>query len=77
MAIKGLNYIADVDRITTPTTFIVGANDGVLPQAMGELQPRIAGCVLELIADAGHLPNIDQPAAFNAALLRHFEKHKP
>lgn len=74
VAIKGLDYIADVGRITTPTTFIVGSKDGVLPQAMAELQPRIAGCVLELIDDAGHLPNIDQPVAFDAALARHFDR---
>ena len=53
---------------------IVGANDGPLPQAMQSLQGSIAASVVDLIANAGHLPNIDQPAAFNAALLRHFER---
>jgi 3-oxoadipate enol-lactonase len=33
--------------------------------------------VLEVVAGAGHLPNIDQPADFNAALLRHFERVLP
>jgi 3-oxoadipate enol-lactonase len=50
----------------------VGANDGPLPQAMQGLKDLIPSAVLEIIADAGHLPNIDQPASFNAALLRHF-----
>jgi 3-oxoadipate enol-lactonase len=59
-----------------PTTLIVGANDGVLPQAMTEIQRRISGSVLEVIAHAGHLPNIDQPAAFDAALLRHLGAHE-
>lgn len=71
-AIQGLNYLADVASIRVPVTLVVGANDGALPDAMHDLQHRIAGSVLETIPDAGHLPNIDQPAAFNAALLRHF-----
>jgi 3-oxoadipate enol-lactonase len=54
---------------------IVGANDGPLPQAMRELQGQIEGSELVVIPNAGHLPNIDQPAAFNAALLAHFEAH--
>ncbi|SEB05931.1 alpha/beta fold hydrolase [Variovorax sp. YR216] len=73
-AIQGLDYLADLAGIATPMTLIVGSNDGVLPEAMRDLQQRIAGSVLETIAEAGHLPNVDQPAAFNAALLRHFER---
>ena len=73
-AIQGLDYLADVARIATPTTLIVGSNDGVLPDAMRSLQQHIPGAALETIAQAGHLPNVDQPTAFNAALLRHFEQ---
>lgn len=71
-AIQGLNYLNDVERIALPVTLIVGSNDKPLPDAMAEIQQRIAGSCLELIPDAGHLPNIDQPDAFDAALLRHF-----
>ncbi|SCK14414.1 3-oxoadipate enol-lactonase [Variovorax sp. HW608] len=73
-AIQGLEYLADAAGIATPVTLIVGSNDGVLPDAMRDLQQRIAGSALETIPNAGHLPNVDQPAAFNAALLRHFEQ---
>jgi 3-oxoadipate enol-lactonase len=70
-AIQGLDYLNRLSDIKQSTTLIVGANDGVLPQAMAEIHQRIAGSVLEVIAQAGHLPNVDQPAAFNAVLLRH------
>jgi 3-oxoadipate enol-lactonase len=70
-AIQQLDYLPRVQRIALPTTLIVGANDGPLPQAMQALQALIAGSALEVIPGAGHLPNIDQPAAFNAALMRH------
>jgi 3-oxoadipate enol-lactonase len=73
-AIQGLDYRAGVAGITAPVTLIVGSNDGVLPEVMRDLQRQIAGSVLETIPDAGHLPNVDRPAAFNAALLRHFER---
>jgi 3-oxoadipate enol-lactonase len=74
-AIQGLDFLPQVSQITTPTTMIVGANDGPLPQAMQDLQTRIPGSRLEIIAGAGHLPNIDQAEAFNAALLRHFSNN--
>jgi 3-oxoadipate enol-lactonase len=72
-AIQGLNYLADVGSITAPTTLVVGGNDGVLPQVMRELQALIPNSVLAEIPNAGHLPNIDQPEAFNTALLRHLK----
>ncbi len=72
-AIQGLNYLADVGRISVPTTLVVGGNDGVLPQVMRELQALIPNAVLAEIPNAGHLPNIDQPEAFNTALLRHLK----
>jgi 3-oxoadipate enol-lactonase len=71
-AIQGLNYLDKASQISVPTTLIVGAKDGPLPQAMQDMQKRIAGAKLEIIPDAGHLPNIDQSVQFNAAMMRHF-----
>ncbi|WP_179403889.1 alpha/beta fold hydrolase [Burkholderia guangdongensis] len=73
-AIQGLDYLHDVDRIEIETTLIVGENDGVLPAEMAKLASRMPRATLEVIAGARHLPNIDQPGAFNRALLGHFER---
>ncbi|KQP19301.1 alpha/beta fold hydrolase [Pseudorhodoferax sp. Leaf265] len=73
-AIQGLDYLNDVGAIRLPTTLIVGANDGVLPAAMRDLQTRVAGSVLVSVPNAGHLPNIEQPDLFNAFLLSHFAR---
>jgi 3-oxoadipate enol-lactonase len=73
-AIQGLDYLGAVPRITTPTTLIVGANDSVLPGAMRDIHGQIRGSVFEVIPNAGHLPNIDQRDAFDAALLRHLRR---
>lgn len=76
-AIQRLDYLVEVARIPVATTLVVGSRDGVLPEAMADLQKRIPNAGLTLIPDAGHLPNIDQPAAFNAALLAHFRRFAP
>ncbi len=75
-AIIALDFLPRVAQITSPTTLIVGANDGPLPGVIQALPAALTGvpggAQVEVIANAGHLPNIDQPAAFNAALVRHF-----
>ncbi|WP_233838180.1 alpha/beta fold hydrolase [Paraburkholderia sp. ZP32-5] len=73
-AIQKLDYLRDVTCIDVPTTLIVGANDAALPQAMEQLSTLIPEARLDVIANAGHLPNIDQPDAFNDALLRHLQR---
>jgi 3-oxoadipate enol-lactonase len=53
-------------------TLLVGANDGPLPQAMGHIAGLVKGSKLDIIPNAGHLPNIDQSTRFNASMMRHF-----
>ena len=71
-SIQTLDYLGGVGSIHTPITLLVGANDGPLPVAMASIKEAIVGAKLEVIAGAGHLPNIDQPLRFNAAMMRHF-----
>lgn len=75
-AIQGLDYLPRAGQIAVPTTLIVGSNDGPLVDALRGVSSVIKGSKYELIEDAGHLSNIDQPAAFNAALLKHFAAFK-
>jgi 3-oxoadipate enol-lactonase len=72
-AIQKLDFIGEVHSISVPVTLVVGSNDGVLPDANRALAAKIPGAQFELIANAGHLPNIDQPEAFNRALLTHLQ----
>lgn len=71
-ALLQLDYLDAVDAIDTPLTLVVGENDGALPVVMRDLHRRCTGSAFEVIPNAGHLPNVEQPDAFNAALLRHF-----
>jgi 3-oxoadipate enol-lactonase len=55
--------------VAVPTLIVVGDEDVITPpkeaRAMHEL---VAGSRLEIIPGAGHLSNLERPAAFNAAL---------
>lgn len=58
-----------VAAIDVPALILVGSEDRVTPPALSrELAALIAGSKLVEIADAGHLANIEQPDAFNAAV---------
>ena len=51
-----------------PTAFVVGADDAALPQAMRAMAETCPGAVLMTVPDCGHLPNLERPSAFDAAL---------
>ncbi len=56
-------------QIKVPTLVIVGSDDALTPPPLAQgLAGRIAGARLEVIPDAGHISNLDNPAAFNRAL---------
>jgi pimeloyl-ACP methyl ester carboxylesterase len=60
-----------LSTIHCPTLVVVGQEDVITPPAMSEdMQRAIAGAELVVIPDAGHMANMEQPAAFNAALAR-------
>ena len=68
---------AEIDRIGVPTLLIYGEHDRLTPPAIGQaLHDRVAGSEFVKIEGAGHLTNIERPAAFNAALLAFLSKHR-
>jgi pimeloyl-ACP methyl ester carboxylesterase len=55
--------------IDVPTLVLVGRDDALTPPALSEgLARAVRGARLVLLDGAGHLSNLEQPAAFNAAL---------
>lgn len=64
-----LDYQKLLTTIEVPTLIVVGRDDEFTPVADAELMNRlIPESMLTIIDGAGHLPNLEQPAAFNAAL---------
>ena len=69
-AIKMLDLTDRIAAITTPTLIIVGAEDAGTPVAASRtIHERIRGSELVILPSASHLSNIEQPEAFNRALL--------
>ena len=69
-ALKRLDYKRRLRDIRTPTLMIVGDADGPHPGEMRAMAELVAGARLVEIGPAGHLSNLEQPAAFNEALVR-------
>lgn len=59
--------------IRVPSLVIVGANDKPFLAAADYMAAKIPGAQMVVIPDAGHAANIDQPAAFNDAVLSFLE----
>jgi pimeloyl-ACP methyl ester carboxylesterase len=55
----------------------VGANDGAFLGAADLMARKIAGAVKQVIPDAGHAANMDQPQLVNDAVLAFLEKVDP
>jgi pimeloyl-ACP methyl ester carboxylesterase len=66
------------DRLTEiecPTLIVWGARDSLLPlRHAREYARRIRGARLCVIDDAGHVPMLERPAAFNAEVLGFLER---
>jgi pimeloyl-ACP methyl ester carboxylesterase len=58
------------DRITVPTLIVEGGGDKLLPRGWAaEIARQIPSARSAVIPDAGHCPQIEQPAAVNDLLL--------
>ncbi len=59
-----------LSQINVPTLLIFGEHDALAPpEAIAALKDGIPNSHLEIIPEAGHLSNLEQPAAFNRILL--------
>lgn len=69
-AIKGLDTLDRLHTIQVPTLLIVGEEDPASPVASSQaIQARIQGSGLVVLKSAAHLSNVEQPEAFNQAVL--------
>lgn len=56
----------DLATIDVPTLVVAGAEDVLIPPREARaLHAAIAGSQLEILEGAGHVPNVERPAAFN------------
>jgi 3-oxoadipate enol-lactonase len=69
--IVGFDRREALGRIAVPTLVLAGARDSNAPAPMMEkMASRIPGARYVCLAGAGHLANLEQPAAFNEIVLK-------
>ena len=70
--IRGEDFLDDIVKtIKRPTLLIWGRQDGLVPLAAAEhFNKDIPGSKLIVIDQCGHVPNVEKPAEFNAAVLK-------
>jgi pimeloyl-ACP methyl ester carboxylesterase len=67
---RDASVISSLPDIKVPSLVVVGANDTPFLKASDYMAAKIPGAQKAIIPDAGHAANIDQPAAFNDAILK-------
>jgi 3-oxoadipate enol-lactonase len=77
-AIQGLDLTERIHAIRLPTLLMVGEEDPASPIASSEeIHERIEGSELIILKSAAHLANVEQPGAFNRAVIAFLEKAGP
>ena len=81
-ALRGMAQRRDqtgfLSRVICPALIAVGREDMIAPLPEAQLMHReIGGSRLEVIEDAGHVSNIEQPASFNRALTKFLRELEP
>lgn len=69
LALKELDYLRHLGGVTKPCLYIGGDQDlGASPETMQAMSDATPGAQYVCIAEAKHVANVNQPAAFNAAI---------
>lgn len=74
MAQHDARVIESLDGITVPALVVVGARDTKFLAPAEYLARRISDARKVVIDDAGHAANMDQPEAFNAAVVEFLDR---
>jgi pimeloyl-ACP methyl ester carboxylesterase len=67
-----------LDNIAVPALIVVGEHDAITPPTVAAaMATKVWGSQVVTIPGAGHLSNLENPAAFNAAVSEFLAKLKP
>jgi pimeloyl-ACP methyl ester carboxylesterase len=67
--------MASLPEVKVPTLVLVGADDERFIAAADYMAKTIPDAEKVVIPGAGHAANIDQPEAFNAAVVDYLKRH--
>jgi 3-oxoadipate enol-lactonase len=67
---------AALAQLTMPTLLLAAEHDRTAPpEVMRRMAERIAGSTYQCLSGAGHIAGVEQPQAFNAAVLAFLRQH--
>src|SRR5260370_626802 len=76
-AIQNFDFVPRLPTLKIPTLVVCGADDqGTPPSANKRIAALVPGARYEEIEKARHLPNVEQPAAFNLVIMRFVVDHR-
>ena len=71
------DFKSALSAVKAPTLVLIGEDDTIAPRPASEfLAANIPGATLETVPSAGHLSCIDNPAAFNAAVVKFLDANR-
>lgn len=74
---KRQDYLPLLRRVRVPTLLVGGQHDTFTPPGFTEsMHVLVPDSVVEIIAGAGHLPNLERPERFNEALRRFLDRSR-
>ena len=72
------DFTPTLEHLDLPTLIVVGEQDVITPPAGARaMHAAVRGSVLEVIPVAGHVPPLEQPAAFGRVMRRFLDGLKP
>lgn len=76
-AIASFDFRSRLHEVRAPTLVIAGADDSATtPADAAAIADGIAGARLLVLKGAAHLANVEQAAAFTAAVIGHLERRE-
>ncbi|WP_439534789.1 alpha/beta fold hydrolase [Polymorphobacter sp.] len=74
-ALETVDILPRLPGLAVPTLYLAGREDGAFPAALAAMQQATPGSRLHLIDATAHLPNLEAPEAFAAAVLPFLAQH--
>jgi 3-oxoadipate enol-lactonase len=74
-ALEGVDLLPRLPLLQTPTLYLAGEHDGAFPAALAAMAEITPNSRLLLIEGAAHLPNLEAPKPFAAAVLPFLAEH--
>jgi len=74
-ALEGVRLAPRLPGLKPPALFLAGSNDGLFPAAARAMAAAVPSSRLAILQGPAHLPNLEAPEAFHAAIQPVFAQH--